>query len=934
MGGLTDMANQLGALMRGAFTQQDRLLRLKTRLGDDVLLAESLVAREQLDGDGFRIELTALSDDAAIDPGTMMGQPVRVDLQTQLSRAELRPLHGHVTRFTRIGANGGLARYQLVVEPWLAFLRHRRDSYLFQDMSVIEVVDSILGDYKGQGKLVPEWRWVLKDESAYPRRSVITQYEESDFDFVTRLLTEEGLFHYFEHEARDGATLGLHRLVISDNSGDFADNAQATIRFGRADATALEDVIDRWQGDRQLHTNAIEFSSWDYRAVNTHMAGVESRHDNGKSAIPLRDSDYAGQYWFEDADQASRVARMAMESLEVRNKQFLAEGSVRTLSPATCFALQDHFEHDNDDDKDRRFAVLAVTHTARNNFNERFGQALRAALGDALGKVTHGMVVAGESDDDTADVPFYRNTFVAVRATVPYRPALRADDGRLLHPRPTVTGSQTAVVIGSDNPLHTDRDHRVKVQFHWQRGGKSATRQAHPAGDDNAVANASLGAWVRVATAVAGDNWGGVALPRVGQEVTVEFVNGDIDRPVIVGATYNGSGNADAQANKQAAGSANATGNAPAWFAGEGKDNEAYAHNAVMSGLKTQAMGGSQSGGGGYNQLVLDDTAKQGRTELSTTQVGTSLVLGHHKAQHDNAREADLGHGAALFTSASGSMRGGAGLLVTAQSANVTQPFLHGDDTVQQIEDAQQRAEALADLAVKQKAAPEGEPQAKDVPAVAGLTHSLEVLKTEQDASGGDGGKAVAYSEPYLVMSAPQGVVMSTPGDASLIAGTHTMLAAGADFNLAAGKNLSVAVADGISLFTDGQGGSASGKAGSDAKGLQMHAANGKVVAASLKGTSRYAADKTLTVASTQGQALVQGKQHVVLNAAGAQLKVLDGKIELYAPGKVEFKGGGHSFVGPAGASASSGGPNGQLQLCQFKARGADATSAALVVLE
>ena len=920
MGGLSDMTNQLGALMRSAFTQQDRLLRLKTPLGDDVLLAESMVAHERLDDGGFRIELTALSDDAAIDPAAIIGQPVRVDLLTQHSRTALRPLHGHVTRFERLGANGGLARYRLRVEPWLAFLHHRRDSYLFQDMSVIDVLDNVFGDYRGQGMLVPEWRWDLADRDAYARRSVVTQYEESDFAFATRLLAEEGLFYYFEHESGDGDTLGVHRLVIADSNRNFADNVQSRIRFGRADATAQADVIDRWHGERQLHTNAIEFASWDYRAARTHGATLASAQDNGKVQIALRDDDYPGQYWFEDGDQAARAARIAMESIELRNKQFHGGGSVRTLAPATCFTLQDHYEHDGDEgDQNRRFAVLAVTHTARNNFNERFGQALRAALGSVLD-------AGGDAGNAEAEVPFYRNTFIAVRATIPYRPALRGEDGRLLHPRPTVVGSQTAIVVGSDDPLHTDRDHRVKVQFHWQRGGNSATRQGHPAGDDNAQANAALGAWVRVAAAVAGDNWGSVALPRVGQEVVVEFVHGDIDRPVIVGATYNGKGSVDAQANQQAGGSARSTGNAPAWFAGEGKDDEAYAHNAVLSGIKTQAMAGSQKGSDGFNQLVFDDTAGQARTQLSTTQADAGLMLGHHKAQNDNARNADLGHGAALFTAAAGSVRAGAGLLLSAHRASVTQPLLHNDDAVQQIEQAQQRIEALADVAAKQKAASESEPQAAQIPAIAALKHSAEVLAAEQDAQGGN---AVAYSEPYMLVSAPDGVVVSTPGDSTLVAGKHAMLTAGADCNLAAGRNLSVAVAEGINVFANGQG--ASGGAGGGASGLQMHAANGKVVAASLKRDSRYAADKTVTIASTQGQTLVQGKQHVALKAGGAQLRVLDGKIELYAPGKVEFKGGQHNFVGPGGAGASNTLPSGALQGCSTQAQSsADANAPVL----
>ncbi|MFX5956581.1 contractile injection system protein, VgrG/Pvc8 family, partial [Acinetobacter baumannii] len=92
-----------------------------------------------------------------------------------------------------------------------------------------------------------EWRWALADTAVYPKRSVVTQYDESDFDFVTRLLAEEGLFYYFEHEAADGDALGLHRMVIADRNDVFKDNPQASIRFGRADATAAEDVITEWQ---------------------------------------------------------------------------------------------------------------------------------------------------------------------------------------------------------------------------------------------------------------------------------------------------------------------------------------------------------------------------------------------------------------------------------------------------------------------------------------------------------------------------------------------------------------------------------------------------------------------------------------------------------------------------------------------------------------
>ncbi len=174
-----------------------------------------------------------------------------------------------------------------------------------------------------------------------------------------------------------------------------------------------------------------------------------------------------------------------------------------------------------------------------------------------------------------------------------------------MRPQPIAHGSQTAIVIGSQGqPGHTDRDHRIKIQFHWQRGGQASARgQGHPSGEDNAPAQDSLGAWVRVSSTAAGDNWGQVGTPRIGQEVLVDFIGGDINRPVIVGALYNGEGQSDSQANHQQVGAAGATGNAPAWFPG---DSGEHAHAAVYSGIKTQELQASQSGSGGWSQLVCE----------------------------------------------------------------------------------------------------------------------------------------------------------------------------------------------------------------------------------------------------------------------------------------------------------------------------------------
>ena len=208
-----DAVATLTTALLAAPGQHDRLLRLHTPFGPDVLVAEVFRGEERLGGGGFRFEITALSVDAHLDLDTLLGRPVLLELLCADSPVR-RPFHGHVTAFEQLGSNGGLARYRLRVEPWLAFLRERVDSYVFQDRSVIAIVEDVFADYAESGALAPAWRWDLEDTAVYPVRSLTTQYQESDFAFVERLLADEGLFYWFEHEGAPGDdTLG--RAVVA-----------------------------------------------------------------------------------------------------------------------------------------------------------------------------------------------------------------------------------------------------------------------------------------------------------------------------------------------------------------------------------------------------------------------------------------------------------------------------------------------------------------------------------------------------------------------------------------------------------------------------------------------------------------------------------------------------------------------------------------------
>jgi type VI secretion system secreted protein VgrG len=369
---------------------------------------------------------------------------------------------------------------------------------------------------------------------------------------------------------------------------------------------------------------------------------------------------------------ATSVALRQMQALDALREQVSAQGTVRAAAPGATFTVHEHPVHDGHNPLRDHFVSLSVSHSARNNLRSDHSAQVDKLLGPIkpttqatpikeLGGTAHTPHhVPGQSPKaalvNASDEPLYTCHILAQRAAVPVRLG-GVDDAGLpdvrLHPRPTIHGVQTAIVVGSGAPLHTDRDQRIRVQFHWQRGANASHRLAHPSNDDNAADNASDNAsdnapathasssWVRVAQSVAGANWGAVFTPRLGQEVLVRFVGGNIDRPVVVGALYNGQGSEDAQGNAVGAGAASATGNASAWFPGQqqagakladgvdGAELQGHQHAAVLAGYKSQELATSQSGSGGYNQLVFDDSPGGGRIELSSSAAQTRLQLGH-----------------------------------------------------------------------------------------------------------------------------------------------------------------------------------------------------------------------------------------------------------------------------------------------------------------
>lgn len=898
------------------FTQDTRLLRLLTPLGPDKLLVECVRGEERLSG-GFSLQVSVLSTDAQIPLKSLLGQPVLLELLTASPGMKWRPFHGHITSAECVGANGGFARYTITVEPWTAFLKLGRDSRMFQDKSVFDILDAVFGNLQGKGKLAVAWRYEIADRSIYPLRSLTCQYQESSFAFAERLMWEEGLFFYFEHSsAADDRNFGSHTLVIADHNNAFKPNVQAEVRFTQPGAVMRDDSIDRWRITTRAVAEATGMSSWDYRSNSTRpvCASVDGAHD--KPAAMRCDT--PGMYAYPTRARGQRIVDNQLQAIQVTKEQHIGAGTVRTLVPGTTFVLRGQAQLDQAErDSGRTFAITRVVHLAHNNLSAELRSAIVQALGnDATPTFANEPHDGLQVSRTITERPLYRNRIEAIRNEVPYRSSNVDGHGVLLHPRPTVRGQQTAIVVGPPGSVvHTDRENRIKVQFHWQRNAspnhRSHSRLDHPipAGQTGAPADDRSGTWVRVASplaAIAGANWGAVAVPRVGSEVLVDFLDGDIDRPVVLGSLYNGQGESDTQHNRMSYGAGAATGNAPAWFPGE---SGAHAHPAVLSGIKSQGLSTSQGGNGAYNQLVFDDSAGQPRIALqshATPHTGTAeLNLGTLRHQTDNQRLQATGFGAELKTVHGAALRAGKGLLLSTDArAGASGSQLDSRDAHAQIEQSNELQIALAGTAQKHKAVLTSEggaagPDPSQLPAVKEMKDSSAVVNSV--AGGSEPSQVAAYNQPHLQLSSPAGIVASTPSDAIFAAGTTSSLSAGQDLNLASQGNSHHAVKAGISLFTYGKA-SAKDKPNQET-GIKLHSASGKLGTQSQSGETRLTADKLITVASVNKDVTVAAAKHVLLTAQGACLKLEGGNIMLHAPGKVEFKASKKELAGPADGS-------------------------------
>jgi type VI secretion system secreted protein VgrG len=447
------------------YTQETRRIAIATPLGADVLLLSSFRGEEGVSR-LFHFDVELLSENDSVDFDALVGK--NVTIRISLADGSDRYINGQVSRFSQAGRDATFTTYQAEVVPWLWFLTRTSDCRIFQNKKTPDIIQQIFNDFGFKD-------YALRLYGDFAPREYCVQYRETAFNFVSRLMEEEGIFYFFEHEN------GKHTLVLANSPTEHKPCPhQSTVRYEAIPgAFQQDDVILDWRLEQELRPGKYALADYDFENPATNL-GVNV---SGKGTYELYD--YPGEY-LKRSDGDGRV-RIRLQEAETPYMVGYGSSDCRVFASGYKFNLREHYRSN----QNQAYVLTAVRHMASQGGDFRSG-----------------------SDDDF----HYQNTFECIPASTPFRPTR-------VTPEPIIQGAQTAVVVGpSGEEIFTDKYGRVKVQFHWDREGKL---------------NENSSCWIRVAQLWAGKKWGGMYIPRVGQEVIVEFLEGDPDRPIVTGRVYN-----------------------------------------------------------------------------------------------------------------------------------------------------------------------------------------------------------------------------------------------------------------------------------------------------------------------------------------------------------------------------------------------------------
>lgn len=453
-----------------AWEQEGRLLTIESPLGPDVLLLSGLQGEERSSG-LFRFELDLFSETAEIDPKDLLGKNVSFSVKMPEQDDERRWFNGIVKRFAAGGAAGQeLYSYRVEVVPEFWLLTRTSDCRIFQEKAVDKIIEEVFSDAGFSN-------YQIKANASFPTLEYCVQFNESDFNFLSRLMERFGLFYFHKHEQ------GAHTLIIADNANAYEEALQPEVEH-RADGIS-GGVVTAWTPRHEFKSGVWVQNDYNFTTSATDLESKANTVIDNADFKKYEVYEYPGL--FTTKSEGSESSELRMETEEASYKTVDGAGDCCSFSPGYSFKLA---RHETESEVGQEYVVAQVSHHGSDSTFLAGGSATAS----------------------------YANRFSAVPKEVVLRP-------EKVTPIPRPNGPQSAVVVGpAGEEIDVDEHGRVHVQFHWDRYGED---------DDKSSC------YLRVTQMWAGKNWGSVFTPRVGMEVIVSFLDGDFDRPLVTGCVYN-----------------------------------------------------------------------------------------------------------------------------------------------------------------------------------------------------------------------------------------------------------------------------------------------------------------------------------------------------------------------------------------------------------
>ncbi|MDC4308071.1 type VI secretion system tip protein VgrG [Acinetobacter baumannii] len=799
--------------------------------------------------DGLKAELLCLSTNATIQLKSFIGVQAAVDIVTE--RGELTRVTGIITHAQQGQSDGSLTLYKLTLEDPTALWKYRRNSRVFMNKSVVEIWEILFKEWQTKNSLFAAS--LSLDLSGltqtYDVRPFVMQHNESDWNFLTRLLRSENiswLIDEAQHIVPSTDTpIQAQKLRLIDANSQYQPLDRKTIRYHRSSAVEQYDSMTRLTAERSLQPNVMHIQRWQAEILDQEegIGSVQSKHQHSEhydnATLGLEQAWNYSPAWIGDLKGEDGVTKSGNQQVERLNqnlnnyyeaqaKRFIAQTTVRDAYVGYYFELNEHPEIDQHESTDRSFLIISKSFFNQNNLPKDLNDQINGLLAQSNWSIQN----PENSDERQA------NQLILQRRHIPTTPAYNPQ----IHS--PVTHPQRAKVVGPEGEeIYVDEWGRIKVRFLFTRSDDHSHDGG--AGTNN---NDTDSAWIDVLTPWAGEGYGARFLPRIGEIVVIDFFNGDIDRPFVMGRIH------EAQRH-------------PTKFDNKGK----LPDTKKLSGIRSKEVSGS-----GFGQLRFDDTPGQISTQLQSSHGASQLNLGKLSHPKDKAESEDRGEGFELRTDQWGALRAGQGLLVsTHKQDNAKGDHLDAEVAKKQLEGSQTNSKALSDIAKNQK------------------TDEIESIEQLKDFASQIQQQIAKFEKALLLLSSPDGIALSSSEDIHISADAQINQIAGDSINISTQKNVIAHAQNRLSLFAA-------------QSGLKAVAAQGKVEIQAQSDALDVLANKGITISSTEDCIEISSPKEIVITGASSQITLNGSGIFPKTGGKFQVNAGQHVFQGGASASVQS----------------------------